>query len=92
VVKGETKSRIESLPSTNNHASSIVTGDEDDACIQSSLFLKQTIPASGLAMFAMTGHILNIEEPALFNEKLARSGHGGSRAMAAARSPLEVKP
>jgi 3-oxoadipate enol-lactonase len=50
----------------------IITGDEDDACIQPSLFLKQTIPASGLAMFAKTGHILNLEEPALFNETLAR--------------------
>ena len=50
----------------------IISGDEDDACIQPSLFLKQTIPASGLAMFAKTGHILNLEEPALLNETLAR--------------------
>jgi 3-oxoadipate enol-lactonase len=50
----------------------IIVGDEDDACIQPSLFLKQHIPASGLAMFPKTGHILNLEEPALFNETLAR--------------------
>jgi proline iminopeptidase len=50
----------------------IITGDEDDSCIQPSLFLKQTIPASGLAMFAKTGHILNLEEPALFNGALER--------------------
>jgi 3-oxoadipate enol-lactonase len=50
----------------------IICGDEDDACIQPSLFLKQHIPASGLAMFPKTGHILNLEEPALFNETLAR--------------------
>jgi proline iminopeptidase len=36
------------------------------------MFLKQHIPASGLAMFPKTGHILNLEEPALFNETLAR--------------------
>jgi proline iminopeptidase len=29
----------------------IIVGDEDDACIEPSLFLKQTIPASGLASF-----------------------------------------
>jgi hypothetical protein len=29
----------------------IVVGDEDDACIEPSLFLKQNIPASGLAVF-----------------------------------------
>ena len=49
----------------------IIVGDEDDACIEPSLFLKQTIPASGLAMFPKTGHILNLEEPALFNDTLA---------------------
>ena len=50
----------------------IIVGDEDDVCIEPSLFLKQTIPASGLAMFPKTGHILNLEEPALFNETLER--------------------
>jgi pimeloyl-ACP methyl ester carboxylesterase len=49
-----------------------IVGDENDACIEPSLFLKQTIPASGLAMFPKTGHILNLEEPALFNETLER--------------------
>jgi len=47
-------------------------GDEDDACIEPSLFLKQNIPAAGLAMFPKTGHFLNLEEPALFNETLER--------------------
>ena len=50
----------------------VVVGDEDDACIQPSLFLKRNIAASGLAMFPKTGHILNLEEPALFNETLGR--------------------
>jgi proline iminopeptidase len=64
-------SNPEHLISTNTFAS-IITGEEDDDCIQPSLFLKQTIPASGLAMFAKTEHILNIKKPALFNETLAR--------------------
>lgn len=50
----------------------IIAGDEDDACIESSLFLKRHIAASGLAMFPKTGHVLNQEEAALFNETLAR--------------------
>jgi proline iminopeptidase len=50
----------------------IITGDEDDPCIAPSLFLKRTIPASGLAMFAKTGHVVNLEEPGLFNETLER--------------------
>ncbi len=50
----------------------VIVGDEDDSCIQPSLFLKQTIAASGLAMFPKTGHVINLEEPALFNETLER--------------------
>lgn len=50
----------------------IVCGDEDDACIEPSLFLKHNVPASGLAMFAKTGHVLNLEEPALFNGTVER--------------------
>jgi 3-oxoadipate enol-lactonase len=45
----------------------IVVGDEDDRCIEPSLFLKATIPASGLVMFPKTGHVVNLEEPDLFN-------------------------
>jgi proline iminopeptidase len=54
------------------------------------LFLKKTIPASGLATIAKTGRILNLEEPALFNETGAFSGVGGSRALAAAPSSLQA--
>jgi proline iminopeptidase len=46
----------------------IVVGDEDDACIEPSIFLKKTIATSGLAMFPKTGHGVNLEEPALFNQ------------------------
>ena len=48
----------------------IVVGDEDDRCIEPSLFLKDAIPASGLVMFAKTGHVVNLEEPDLFNRVL----------------------
>jgi 3-oxoadipate enol-lactonase len=45
----------------------IVVGDEDERCIEPSLFLKQTIAASGLVVFPKTGHLVNLEEPDLFN-------------------------
>jgi len=47
-------------------------GDEDENCIGPSLFLKAHLPASGLAMFPKAGHVLNLEEPALFNETVER--------------------
>ena len=46
----------------------IVVGDEDDRCIEPSLFLKAAIPASGLVMLPKTGHAVNLEEPDLFNQ------------------------
>jgi 3-oxoadipate enol-lactonase len=46
----------------------IVVGDEDDRCIEPSLFLKATIAASGLVMLPKTGHVANLEEPDLFNQ------------------------
>jgi proline iminopeptidase len=50
----------------------IICGDEDDNCVGPSIYLKQHVPASGLAMFPKAGHVLNLEEPALFNETLDR--------------------
>jgi pimeloyl-ACP methyl ester carboxylesterase len=49
----------------------VMVGDEDDHCLQPGIFLKKTIPACGLAVFPKSGHTLNLEEPALFNQLLA---------------------
>ena len=50
----------------------IICGDEDDSCVEPSLFLKKHLAAAGLTLFPKSGHVLNLEEPALFNETLAR--------------------
>ena len=50
----------------------IICGDEDDACVEPSLFLKKHLPAAGLTFFPKTGHVLNLEEPALFNDMVQR--------------------
>ena len=49
----------------------ILCGDEDDNCVGPSLFLKQHLPAAGLSFFPKSGHVLNLEEPALFNMHLS---------------------
>lgn len=49
----------------------LVVGDEDDHCIQPGLFLKRTLPACGLVVLPKTGHAVNLEEPALFNQFVA---------------------
>jgi pimeloyl-ACP methyl ester carboxylesterase len=45
----------------------IVSGDEDDATLEPSLLMKRTIPSAGLIVLPRSGHVLNMEEPALFN-------------------------
>jgi pimeloyl-ACP methyl ester carboxylesterase len=45
----------------------ILCGDEDEPCIEPSLFMKRHIPHSGLAFFPQSGHAINLEEPDLFN-------------------------
>jgi len=49
----------------------IVVGDEDDHCLQPGIFLKKTLPAAGLAVLPKSGHTMNVEEPALFNQLVA---------------------
>jgi pimeloyl-ACP methyl ester carboxylesterase len=48
----------------------IVCGDEDEPCIQPSIWLKKVLANAGLTFFAKTGHTVNIEEPDLFNREL----------------------
>jgi proline iminopeptidase len=46
----------------------IVVGDEDEPCLEPSFLLKQWMPTSGLVVMPKTGHVVNQEEPALFNQ------------------------
>ena len=48
----------------------IMLGDEDDPCIEPSIFMKQCIPTSGLVMFPQSGHAINLEDPDMFNRSV----------------------
>lgn len=48
----------------------VMAGDEDEPCLDASLYLKRTIPSAGFALLPKTGHALNLEEPDLFNRLL----------------------
>ena len=50
----------------------ILIGDEDERCLAPSSLLKREIPSAGLAVLPCTGHTCNLEEPALFDELVAR--------------------
>ena len=45
----------------------IVTGDEDEPCLEPGLFMKRAIPTAGLVVVPKTGHTINLEEPEAFN-------------------------
>jgi pimeloyl-ACP methyl ester carboxylesterase len=48
----------------------IMTGDEDEPCLEPAIFLKRTIRAAGLVVFPNSGHAINLEEPDLFNRSV----------------------
>lgn len=49
----------------------VVVGDEDDWCLDPSVFLKRTVPTAGLNVIPRSGHTITSEEPAAFNAALA---------------------
>jgi pimeloyl-ACP methyl ester carboxylesterase len=49
----------------------IICGDEDETCLDGSVFLKRTAPTAGLLVIPRSGHTITSEEPAAVNEALA---------------------
>ena len=45
----------------------VISGDEDNNCIDPSLFIKRVCPSACLTIFPATGHAVNLEEVDLFN-------------------------
>jgi len=49
----------------------VMTGDEDEPCLDAALLLKRSIPTSGLVVIPKSGHLINLEEPELYNRAVA---------------------
>jgi hypothetical protein len=49
-----------------------MAGDEEEPCLEVCLLMKRCIASAGLAILPRSGHGINLEEPALFNEILGR--------------------
>jgi pimeloyl-ACP methyl ester carboxylesterase len=45
----------------------LIAGDEDEPCLETTLWLKKTLPNAGLWICPNSGHAINLEEPAAFN-------------------------
>jgi pimeloyl-ACP methyl ester carboxylesterase len=48
----------------------ILIGDEDEPCVEPAIFMRRKIPSSGLVILPQSGHTVNLEEPALFNQAI----------------------
>ena len=48
----------------------VMTGDEDEPSIEASIMVKRCAPGASLAVLPQSGHGINLEEPALFNQLL----------------------
>ncbi len=49
----------------------VIVGDEDEPCLEGSLFLKRVAPTAALLVMPRSGHNVTSEEPAAFNAALA---------------------
>jgi pimeloyl-ACP methyl ester carboxylesterase len=49
----------------------VIVGDEDDWCVDASVFLRRIAPTAGLCVIPRSGHTITSEEPAAFNAALA---------------------
>jgi pimeloyl-ACP methyl ester carboxylesterase len=49
----------------------IIVGDEDESCLEGSVFLKRTVPTAALLVIPRSGHTITSEEPAAVNAALA---------------------
>jgi pimeloyl-ACP methyl ester carboxylesterase len=48
----------------------LIAGDEDEPCLETTLWLKRTLPNAGLWISPNSGHAVNLEEPAAFNRMM----------------------
>jgi pimeloyl-ACP methyl ester carboxylesterase len=70
----------------------IMTGDEDEGCLESALMLKRAIPGSGLSVLPQTGHTANLEDPAAFNRAVDRSWRRSTAARGGSAIPAPCPP
>ena len=49
----------------------VLVGDEDDWCVDASVYLKRTVPTAGLCVIPRSGHTITSEEPAASTPRVA---------------------
>jgi pimeloyl-ACP methyl ester carboxylesterase len=70
----------------------IMSGDEEEPCLEVNLLMKRVIPTAGLAILPRSGHAINLEEPALFNQLLEDFFHQVESGRWGRRDPRSTVP
>ena len=72
----------------------LIVGDEDENCIDTSIFMKRKIPCADLLIIPGSGHTVNLEEPILFNQMASSFLHNVERKTSASKqaSPSSFSP
>ncbi|MCP5153089.1 MAG: alpha/beta hydrolase [Ectothiorhodospiraceae bacterium] len=65
----------------------VINGDEDEPCLDPTLYLKRTVRSSVAVLLPRTGHALNLEEPGMFNAALDDFFHQVESGRFALRDP-----
>jgi pimeloyl-ACP methyl ester carboxylesterase len=68
----------------------VITGDEDEPCLEPAIMMKRAISSAALITFPRTGHALNLEEPALFNSLCDQFFHQVESGRWTRRNPLAI--
>jgi pimeloyl-ACP methyl ester carboxylesterase len=68
----------------------VVTGDEDEPCLEPGLLMKRSIPSAGLLVLPKCGHTINLEEPDGFNRALLDFFHAVDVGRWTLRDPRSV--
>jgi pimeloyl-ACP methyl ester carboxylesterase len=70
----------------------VIAGDEEEPALEACLLMKRCIATAGLAILPRSGHAINLEEPALFNQLLADFFHQVEAGRWGARDPRAAPP
>lgn len=68
----------------------VVVGDEDEPCLEPALFMKRNIRTSAICMIKKSGHTINLEEPAAFNNELLEFFHAVENGRWGSRDPRSL--
>jgi len=69
----------------------LVVGDEDEPCLDVNLWMKRLMPSSQLMVLPASGHAVNLEEPALFNQMVERFINSVERGSWQPRDPRAIE-